>query len=293
MLDQDKSSLPAIQKRIPDLIAEYEAKRDGGSITKEGRDGVVEVVETYKGAEVEVQEFHEMIAHMNFVSVVDGNYVHPGLDIETRLKADDVKMRLLRSAWKGVYDGLNIASIAPVKDRKQIELMLANPPEFTRENIGEHFGDYLLAPRYHVLRGLAEAFTELDPAFKSHSKVKVGVSGLPKRIVIENAFSQDNWGTWGYNQQKVRDVINALQVYRGDPRLDYGDLDGIAKEAEKFGEADWPAGRIKRFKNGNAHLFFDQQGLLDVNRGLAEFYGDVLADSPEEQADQVKRRQST
>ena len=39
---------------------------------------------------------------------------------------------------------------------------------------------------------------------------------------------------------------------------------------------------LKRFANGNGHLFFGPDMLETVNKGLAEYYGEVLADCPEE-----------
>jgi len=36
---------------------------------------------------------------------------------------------------------------------------------------------------------------------------------------------------------------------------------------------------LKRFANGNGHLYFTPETLLDVNLALAEFYGDVLPDA--------------
>lgn len=35
---------------------------------------------------------------------------------------------------------------------------------------------------------------------------------------------------------------------------------------------------VRRFGNGNAHVYFDDLALQDINRALAEFYGDVLPD---------------
>ena len=39
-----------------------------------------------------------------------------------------------------------------------------------------------------------------------------------------------------------------------------------------------PGIEIKRFANGNAHVHFDRDRLIAINRALAEFYGDVLPD---------------
>lgn len=86
-----------------------------------------------------------------------------------------------------VYDGLNVAEIAPAADKRRFEQMLEKPPAFTLAEIRERFGDYLLNPRHHILRGLAEVFCALDPAYRSHSKVKVGVAGLPKRVILQRS----------------------------------------------------------------------------------------------------------
>ena len=44
MNTRETFQVPASQQSISDLIAEYEAKRDGGDITKEADDGTLEVI---------------------------------------------------------------------------------------------------------------------------------------------------------------------------------------------------------------------------------------------------------
>jgi hypothetical protein len=39
---------------------------------------------------------------------------------------------------------------------------------------------------------------------------------------------------------------------------------------------------VRGFGNGNAHVFFDKWTLIDINKALAEFYGEVLPDAEEE-----------
>ena len=197
----------------------------------------------------------------------------------------DVSLSLLRSAWKHVYEGLNVAAVASAKDRKQLDLKLTTPLPFTIENIRETFGAYLLDPRFHVLKGLAECFCELDPAYKSHSRVRIGVAGLPKRIIVSYVTGWNGWG-----RERVKDTLNALRVYRGQARYDYREFEDMMKESERHGESDFCGGTIRVFRNGNAHLIFDKQGLLNVNRALAEFYGEVLPDAP---SDADAKRPST
>jgi hypothetical protein len=46
--------------------------------------------------------------------------------------------------------------------------------------------------------------------------------------------------------------------------------------------------RLRRFSNGNGHLFFEPDTLRDINLALAEYYGDVLADCSEEKPEQQR-----
>lgn len=249
-------------------------------------------------------------------------------------QAKTILENLKKSAWKCVYNGLNIAQISSAADRKRFEMAIENPPEFTIDNIRATFGDYILNPRENVLRGLAEVFCALDPAYRSHNKVKIGTAGLPKRVILPSCHG---YGSHGH--ERLRDIINALRAIASKPLLQPQELDDFLAVADLNREIpDWsetgefgrhgtvkhagtwwkwegygapPKGTepgtetgkqwrerpnpepdlsMRKFQNGNAHLIFGQETLLTINRGLAEYYGDVLPDV-EENAD--KKRPST
>jgi hypothetical protein len=105
-----------------------------------------------------------------------------------------LKESLLKSAWRHVYSGLSIETIASAADKRRFQQAMTRPAPFTLDNIRATFGDYLLNPRANILRGLAEVFSDLDPAYKSHDKVKIGVSGLPKRVIIGSCGEYQSWG---------------------------------------------------------------------------------------------------
>jgi len=254
---------PAKLRPLRDIVAEYEEKREAAD-----------------SAEI---AFKNAVTAAEMAGNIGGSY---GGSVWGRgsphISARDIRQVLLKSAWKHVYAGLDIAKIAPTKDRKQFDLAMENPAEFTLDNIRATFGDYLKDPRFHILRGLAECFCDLDPAYKSHSKVKIGVSGLPKRIIISGVTGEYSYGSYGEGQMK--DVIRTLQRYRGEPDMEYGAYSDLMKEARRHGEADWPGGKIKAYQNGNAHVIFDKDTLRDINAALAEFYGEVLPDAEDEDA---------
>lgn len=267
MLD-DTKNLPATLRPLRDIVAEYDRKRESIPAT--------------------VEAFKQAVTDTEMGASVGGSYAgsiwyrgSPSCD-EPRIAAN-----LLESAWKHVYTGLNLDKIAPASDRSRFELALKNPAPFTLDNITATFGTYIKDPRAHILRGLAECFSNLDPAFKSHDKMKVGVKGLPKRIILTSVT-----GYGGYGTDRLHDTINALRVLDGKQHIEWPtkhDADGNVishglrdiLDNAKQEPFDFDGMTLKRFANGNGHLFFGPEMLRKINNALTEYYGEVLPDCPE------------
>lgn len=278
----------AKQRTVADLIDEYDEKVANAPAA------IAAVVEAW--------------GKLEMAASVQGKFGGSITRHKPHVSERDVQSALLKSAWKAIYDRCQIDQIASADDKRLFERTFESPPPLTFDNAKATFGDYLMRPRYHILRGLAETFTQLDPAYKSHSKVKVGVAGLPKRVIVSNV------GGWGsYGRDKIRDIINALAAYRLEPLMDgaeFAGIDGLHKwdggvagqvvmdgSHHVTKDADGVERRapnrgvtIRKFQNGNAHVIFDKHALLDINRALAEFYGEVLPDAEDEDA---KPRAST
>lgn len=271
----------APQRTVADLVAEYDEK-----------------VAAVEGA---IETFTRAYDDLQMAGCVQGAFVEP-ISSRPYLHASSIRSNLLKSGWRAVYRRLDIDRIASAKDKQLFERTMADPPALTLDNAKATFGDYLMRPRFHILRGLAEAFADLDPAFKSHSKVRIGVKGLPKRVILRS------WGGYGsgWGQDRFRDIVNALAAYQGKPSLEWAEMSAInaysrhGEDAVLDGKAvTWEVKQtdpkanpesigidrgitVRRFGNGNAHIFFEKWTLLDINRALAEFYGEVLPDAEEE-----------
>ena len=254
---------PATLRPLRDIVAEYEAKR--GEIPA--------ALQTFK------QQTTDLETAANIGGAYGGNLWSGGrYSSAPNVGEAAMQSTLLKSAWRHVMAGLNISKIATAKDKSALELSMENPPEFTLDNIRATFGKYLIDPRTHILRGVAEAFCELDPAFKSHSKMKVGVAGLPKRVIMSNALAE--YGGWKADQ--LADVLNAVSRLHGEPRLEYAELDALLKAAKRGDDPELFGMTLRGFANGNCHIFFDREAQDHINRALAEYYGDVLPDTPDE-----------
>jgi len=268
----------ALQRKITDVIAEYNEK--------------------IANVENAVSEFDAAGEKLKMNSYVSGTYGQVSIDTG-RVYDRQLKESLLKSAWLTIYKGLNIERIASVKDKELFDRSLNDLPEFTLENIRATFGDYISDPRGNILRGLAEVFSDLDPYFKSHDKMKIGVKGLPKRVIIRNVT------TFGWGKGQLENVLNALATYQGLPLVTYREMeallkngDALLKYREEIQRGDKEPTKfyergitLKRFQNGNAHLHFLPNTLRDINMALSEFYGDVLADCADDE--NAKPRAST
>lgn len=272
------SNAIAPQRTVADLVAEYDEKA--------------------ANVETAIDAFNRAYEELQMAGTVMGNFVEP-IGSRPYLHASNVQKNLLKSGWRAIYNRLDVAKIATAKDKQLFDRTMADPPPLTFENAKATFGDYLMRPRYHILRGLAEVFAELDPAYKSHSKVRIGVKGLPKRIILPG------WGEYSssYGRDRFGNICNALAAYQGIEHFAFGEmtainvahragedavLDGRAyADTDRYGKVSTYA-TVKRgltvrgFANGNAHIIFAPATLLDINRALAEFYGEVLPDAEEE-----------
>ncbi|WP_374290136.1 DUF4942 domain-containing protein [Paenirhodobacter enshiensis] len=256
------------RRKPSDLVAEYDAKLEAISAALEA--------------------FSEAGKDLVRACTIGGAY--PGLDLRTGSVGEhEARRALLQSAWRNVWGLYGLDAIASADTKRRVERMFEAPPPFTVENIRDQFGDLVSDPWGSVLRGLAEVFSSLDPAFKSHEKMKIGVKGLPKRVILSGMNSYH-----GYGHDKLRDILNALAAYQRKPIIEYdeivrlkegGDLlnSWSAKDFRGVEKSYPPRGvRLVKYQNGNGHLYFDPDTLRDVNRALAEYYGDVLPDCPEE-----------
>jgi len=259
----------ALRARLSDAIREYEYKE--------------------AALESELKAFEDAGERIKSAVTIMGQWGRESLDTG-RVYPHIMKNALTTSAWLALYEKLNLKTLMSANDKKRFEQGLSQAAEFNLSNIKATFGEYIMDPRGNILRGLAEVFCDLDQSYKSHDKVRIGVQGLPKRIILSGFNSYCGMGI-----EKIRDVLNALASYQGKPAVEWLELRAIEKNEDALRHAwthtsddgvttQFPARGVwlRRFNNGNGHLFFDNETLKDINRALAEYYGDVLPDCSDE-----------
>jgi len=269
------------RRRPSEIVAEYDAKRAALADA--------------------LAAFEDAGSALKAAATIGGTWSNVTLDTGRGIYPSVLEKSLLQSAWRHVYELYGLEQIASASAKRAYEQMFIAPPPFTVENIREQFGELVSDPWGSVLRGLAEVFSGLDPVFRSHEKMKIGVKGLPKRVILDSVAGYGSWG-----RDRLRDILNALAAYQGKPLVEYPEMEALlngqglldswtAPKDSHRPETTFPARGVwlKRFANGNGHLYFSPEALADINRALAEYYGDVLPDCPDDDERPTKQRAST
>lgn len=172
-----------------------------------------------------------------------------------------------------------------------------NPPEVTEENVWATLQQLALDADTIFQRGIAEVFSNLDRRFRSHDGFKIG-----SRVILSYAFNE--WGGWSYHRNHrdtLQDIERTFFILDGKtPPPNYGGIVGAVEAARRDGrgahqsvvESDFF--RIRCFKNGNAHVWFLRDDLVEkVNRLLADYYGEVLGDGQTDDTEEVFAAKTT
>lgn len=156
-----------------------------------------------------------------------------------------------------------------------------NVPEITMDNIKATLEALMGDAELIFQRGLARAFSDLDRRFKSHDAFKLG-----SRIILTNVF--DQWGMWNYHM-RMRDTLADIErVFAVLDNQKNHDPQSLSENIQKDRSGGWhprqsmtetPYFKVRTYKNGNAHLWFKRDDLVQkANKILAAYYGEVLPD---------------
>lgn len=164
----------------------------------------------------------------------------------------------------------------------------------TTENLRATFQTLMGQADVIFARGLATAFSNLDRRFKSHDGFKIG-----SRIIITRAFSDFSgaFSPSGYRRETIIDVERVMAKLDGKLPQGSAFIEAIDRDRPGYGprqsEHVSDYFKVRGFQNGNAHLWFTRDDLVDkANKILADYYGEVLPDAVmrgEDAAEFVKR----
>lgn len=170
------------------------------------------------------------------------------------------------------------------------------PPPFTAETARATIEKFASEAGRIWRRGIANAFSSLDRRFRSHDGFKVG----SRMILTRFADDSGHISRWEKTAETFRDIERTFQILDGrDPRHARSDFlwqidqerPGYGARASEHYNAYF---KVVVYKNGNAHLWFTRDDLVElVNKALAEYYGEVIGDGNTKEADIFEQRKTT
>lgn len=219
--------------------------------------------------------------------VVDRCGMQQLMDAQAK-KEIDAQLRYVPDRPRGRYDVIT-------KDEAE-----KGPPPFTADNIRATIAKFAGDSEMIWRRGIANVFSQLDRRFRSHDGFKVG-----SRIILNHFVG--SWGyieTYGATAERFRDIERTFKILDGgDPRQARAEflhtIEAERKELGLHGKAaqslhEGPYFRVRIFQNGNAHLWFVRDDLVEkVNRELAAYYGEVIGDEQTREPDPLESRALT
>lgn len=191
-----------------------------------------------------------------------------------------VRQEVDRGIWSRLMTSTKLDTLMDRKAREQFRQQLADdPPEITADNCYATIERFAQDSGMIFRRGVAEAFSGLDRRFRSHDGFKIG-----SRVILTYGFG-DGGSMNTRVQEIVRDVERAFCVLDGRPPPEWseGICAKVSVETQGWGRQAFQTSddyfTLKGFKNGNAHLWFKRDDLLErVNLLLAEHYGAALGE---------------
>jgi hypothetical protein len=146
-------------------------------------------------------------------------------------------------------------------------------PPITAENIYATIDRFMADAGMIFRRGIANAFSKLDRRFRSHDGFKIGA-----RIILTYVFDDSGHLHYGRVRDTLIDVERVFAVLDGKPEATFRSALGAIEQdrsgyyGRRQSEVETEYFKIRGFKNGNAHLWFSRDDLVEqVNKLLAEW----------------------
>jgi protein-L-isoaspartate O-methyltransferase len=193
---------------------------------------------------------------------------------------DEARKQIDRGMWDHLILSTGIERLMDKTERDAFRDQLSkDPPPATADNVLATFERLAGEAGMIFARGLALAFSKLDRRFRSHDGFKIGA-----RVVFNSGFSDGRWNYYSKRDEHLRDVERCFYVLDGKVQPDRSagivgtvDLARPALWGPQAFEAEDEYFRVRVFKNGNVHVWFKRDDLVEkVNLVLADHYGAVL-----------------
>ncbi len=207
---------------------------------------------------------------------------HTALELPARDTYVQTARRIVDTdVWSHIVQLTELERLMDKKAKDQFnQQLIDDPPEVTVENVCATLQQFAADVGTIFKRGMAECFSNLDRRFRSHDGWKIGSRVVLTRVFDDHGF----WNLYSNHRDTILDVERVFRVLDGGRAINLTAVHAIEQARGRIWgarqtEIDTDYFLIRAYKNGNAHLWFKRDDLVErVNRLLGEYYGAPIPD---------------
>lgn len=200
-------------------------------------------------------------------------------EAKPRMSVKGIMQEIDRRLWRHAFDKTGLNQYMDAKARREFDNSLEKePPPFTMATARSTLMDTAAAADGMFKRSVVEFFQGLSSQYRTNTNepFKVG-----KRVVCTYMTShwhghcEVNYGTYSNGSAQLNDLDRVFKIL-DDKQHHPRELENLVNQSWKQGEIyEDDYFQIKGFKNGNAHILFKRQDLLDkANKMISEFFNE-------------------
>ncbi|WP_192242834.1 DUF4942 domain-containing protein [Mesorhizobium silamurunense] len=274
---------------------------------------IEEAAEAIKAAQEMAKRAHPGVNNYNYAQAKEIEAFHNAVKLPKRESYLRTARRLIDiDAWAWIIQRTDLERLMDKQEKDKLRAQMAYIPErydyhtgallnlaefegenakvmppLTVENIYATIERFMADAGLIFRRGVANVFSKLDRRFRSHDGFKIG-----SRLILTRAFN--SWGALDYGaiRDTLIDIERVFSVMDGHSEagftsaLNAVDVDRRGHHGPRQSEVETEYFKIRGFKNGNAHMWFQRDDLVEkVNKLLAEYYGEVIGDGMQAEED--------
>jgi len=203
-------------------------------------------------------------------------------EVQPRLGIGAAKREIDQRWWRYCFQFTGLAQLMDKQATDEFNATLNKDcPEFTLDNIQTMALTMYQQKEELFLRGIFNVFRQLDRSYRTNDKQRFAVQ---KKVIVTWLF--DTWytgqGKMVVNHHKralINDLDRCICTLMKQPYQEYSLEAAIQAQMKEGDTFENEFIRLRGFKNGNGHLWFLNETLLDkINQCIAEYCGPAIPD---------------
>jgi len=180
-------------------------------------------------------------------------------------------------AWQRLMGVTGLRQIMDTKALDEFESQLyKDAPEFNEESVRGTLLSKLQDSETMFARGLVDIFRKLSGVYKTNKEAAFKV---PKKVII-GYMVDGNMGRLAisyHSYSRIDDIDRVFRTLAGQKFKAHGLIAELGKSWQETGTHECDFYKAKAYKNGNLHLEFKRDDLLEkANDIIAQWYGATL-----------------